>query len=165
MPPEGRVYVFDAASAGELDLITWIKGEKFIGDQRHVSFGSFESQQDGQIVEVRGTGLIEPVLVSIAIDNMSQKLITVFTLITIAWVTLVAAIIPFIDLLHRRDKSVDAYFERSKSKFPQEFVLGCVEIVGRLLRRFLTFRDEKSSTSMVPGFDSLLCCFSGRGSS
>ena len=45
LPPGGRVYVFDAASAGELDLMTWIKREKFIGDQHYVSIGSFESQQ------------------------------------------------------------------------------------------------------------------------
>lgn len=68
--------------------------------------------------------MIEPVLVGIAIDNMGQKLITVFNLITIAEVTLVTAIILFIDLLLRRHKSVDVYFERLKSKFPQEFVLG-----------------------------------------
>ena len=110
LPPGGRVYVFDAASARELDLITWIKGEKFIGDQRSVSFGSFESQQDCQIVEVKGTGLIEPAMVSISIDNAGQELITAFTLITIVGVTLVAAIILFIDLLHRRHKSIDPSF-------------------------------------------------------
>ena len=110
LPPGGRGYVFDAASARKLDLIRWIKGEKFIGDQRYVSFGSFESQQDCQIVELKGTGLIEPVMVSISIDNTGQELITVFTLITIVGVILVAAIILFIDLLHRRHKSIDPSF-------------------------------------------------------
>ena len=113
LPPGGRVYVFDAASARELELMTWIKGEKFIGDERSVSLGSFESRQDGQIVEVKGTGLSEPVMVSISIDNTGQKLATVFTLIAIVGITLMAAITLFIFLLHRRQKSVDASFETS----------------------------------------------------
>jgi len=86
-------------------------GEKYIGDEKSVSLGSFESQQDGQVVEVKGTGLIEPVMISISVDNTGKKLATVFTLVGIVVVTLMTAISMFIYLLHRRQKIVEASFE------------------------------------------------------
>jgi hypothetical protein len=81
---------------------------KFIGDEKSVSLGSFESQNYGQIVEVKATGLVEPLLISISLDNTGRKLATIFTLIVIIGITLMAAILLFIFMVHRREIVVEA---------------------------------------------------------
>ena len=112
-PPGARVYVFDAASAQELRMSKWLQGTKYIGEEMSISLGTFESTRDGQIVEVKGTGLNEPVLISISLDNTNEKLATVFTLIAIVGISLMLSISMFIYLLHRRQKAVDASIEPS----------------------------------------------------
>lgn len=102
-PPGGRLYLFDVASAQELELATSDRRAKFIGDEKSVSLGSFESKNYGQIIEVKATGLVEPLLISISLDNTGRKLATIFTLIAIIGITLIAAISLFILLLHRRE--------------------------------------------------------------
>lgn len=108
LPPGGRLYLFDVASAQELELATSDHRVKFIGDEKSVSLGSFESQNYGQIVEVKATGLVEPLLISISLDNTGRKLATIFTLIVIIGITLMAAILLFIFMVHRREIVVEA---------------------------------------------------------
>lgn len=108
LPPGGRLYLFDVASSQELELATSDHRVKFIGDEKSVSLGSFESQNYGQIVEVKATGLVEPLLISISLDNTGRKLATIFTLIVIIGITLMAAILLFIFMVHRREIVVEA---------------------------------------------------------
>jgi hypothetical protein len=101
LPPGGQLYLFDSASEQELELVTSGNKVKFIGDEKSVSLGSFETQKDGQIIEVKATGLAEPVLISISLDDPGKKLATIFTLIAIVVITLMTAISLFVFSVHR----------------------------------------------------------------
>ena len=101
LPPGGQVYLLDSASEQELELEASGHRVKFIGDEKSVSLGSFETQKDGQIIEVKAKGLAEPVLISISLDDPGKKLATIFTLIAIVVITLMTAISLFVFSVHR----------------------------------------------------------------
>lgn len=108
LPPGGRIYLYDQASGREIDVSKWLASTKTLGHERATSLGSFSSVRAGQRVEVKGTGLAKPVLISIAPENTSRVLKVVFILLGIILLSLSVAITTFLVLLHRRNQAIEA---------------------------------------------------------
>lgn len=107
LPPGASIHVFDVGSGNEITLTSWISSTKSLGEESAISLGTFASQREGQEIEVKGSGLREPVLVSVAPSNMNKTLRIVLTIMGIVVLFLTAAIFLFIFLIHRRQKMLE----------------------------------------------------------
>ncbi|MDF1860303.1 MAG: hypothetical protein P1U87_08810 [Verrucomicrobiales bacterium] len=107
LPPGASIHVFDVESGIKIDLTSWISSTKSLGEESAISLGAFTSQRQGQQIEVKGSGLREAVLVSVAPSNMNKTLRIVLTIMGIVLVFLTASIFLFIFLLHRRQKMLE----------------------------------------------------------
>ncbi len=108
LPPGSRLFVFDDASGRELEVSRWGQSTKFIGDEKSVSLGSFEAVRPEQLIEVKGTGFSEPVMVSVSPATTRRTLGVVLTLVGIVGVTLTVSIFSFVTLIQRRQCAVDS---------------------------------------------------------
>ena len=102
LPPGARIYLFDQASGQEVSVSKWIDAEKNIGHERAVSLGTFKGERPGQLVEVRGTGLLRPVLISISPLDNGTVLSVLVTLVGIIMASLIVAILLLLFLVERR---------------------------------------------------------------
>jgi len=108
LPPGGRVYIFDASSGREIPLNKWLDATKHIAGEKAVSLGTFETNRVDQRVELEGSGIRDPVLISITPANTGRALGVVLSLIGIVFLSLSVGIIAFFILLHRRQRGLQA---------------------------------------------------------
>jgi hypothetical protein len=107
LPPGGKLHIFDSSTGREIPLTNWVVATRNSGHEKAVSLGTFMGQREGQVVEVKGTGLRKSMLVSVAPSNTGPVLRVVLSLLGIVALTLSAAILLFLLLLHRRQKILE----------------------------------------------------------
>lgn len=108
LPPGARIYLYEAESGREIEVIKWLQATKNIGHEHAIALGTFRVGREGQRVEVRGSGLSRPVLISISPENTGRVIQVILSLLGIFALTLSVALGCLFLLLHRRNRALAA---------------------------------------------------------
>lgn len=108
LPPGGNISVYDEASGGEIEVRKLMNSTKTLGHERAVSLGSFSIDREGQRVEIKGSGLSKPVLISVSPENTAKVIQVICSLLGIVFLALVLSIGTFLWLLHRRNHAIES---------------------------------------------------------
>ncbi|MEX2580411.1 MAG: hypothetical protein WD342_15240 [Verrucomicrobiales bacterium] len=108
LPPGAEISIIDLSSGDEIELADRVAVTRNTGGERMISLGKFESERVGQQIQLKGTGISEPVTMSIAPTNLGQVLTVSLTLLGIIAASVGVAVFLFYFLLGRRQRKLDA---------------------------------------------------------
>ncbi len=107
LPEGGKVQLFDKVSGKELEVSTKKSKRSFHGEKA-VCLGDFETIRNHQIIEIRASGLANPIVLSVAANRHGDSMSLLFHLLGILCVTLFLAFLALAIPLHRRKKKLEA---------------------------------------------------------
>lgn len=107
LPAGAKLLLTDESTGDAIDLTTYMSASKSFGNDRAVSLGTFQLLSPTRI-SVMGTGIQNPVIISIAPEKMPEVFKTVIQVGGIAALSIFLAILTLIVLLHRRQKAIQA---------------------------------------------------------
>ncbi|MEO0414326.1 MAG: hypothetical protein AAF226_05180 [Verrucomicrobiota bacterium] len=103
---ETKVRVVDLASGETLTVNKMFDAKREILEDRSAFIGTFDSPGPDSEIEVIGTGLSEPTIISVSPANMQDTLGAIFGIAIIALTGLMLAIATLIFLLHKRSRQL-----------------------------------------------------------
>ncbi len=106
LPAGGEVLIYNKESGSALDLYQGLNATKTINRDSAVAIGAFETAQPNQVLEIRSSGISDPLVVSVAPGKMRDVFGLVMQALGILCITLLVAIVTLILLLHRRQKQL-----------------------------------------------------------
>lgn len=106
LPSGARVMITEKESGEELPLMTGVSSSKSFGNDKAIGVGTFQVMKPMTVV-VTVSGLPDPMVFSVAPVKLAAVFRLVASVILIALVTFVLAVIALIILLKRRNKYVE----------------------------------------------------------
>ncbi len=105
--PGAKLLLVDESTGEAIDLNPYVSARKSMGAERAVSLGTFEVGKPTRL-GIMGSGFPDSAVLSVAPVKLAQVFRTIAEVGGIAALTLFAAILALIVLLHRRQKSMEA---------------------------------------------------------
>lgn len=107
LKPGAKVLLVDESTGEAIDLNPYPSAKKSMGAERAVSLGTFEVMKPTRL-GVMGSGFSDSAVLSVAPVKLAKVFRTIAEVGGVAALTLFAAILALIVLLHRRQKSMEA---------------------------------------------------------
>lgn len=110
LPAGAEVLIFDQGKGGRLEMNQWVLSKRKFEGQTAVSLGTFDLLKPNTVLEVRSTGIKEPVVISISPNRAGESVQVALHLVSVVAISLTLAVASLIILLHRRQRAMREEF-------------------------------------------------------